>query len=336
MNETISKLIQTTKLNEQRSHRNLTIFTLKYEGPAGPDYITLRSALAAGVIEVTEVSEGGSVPELAVRNTGVKPVIILDGEEVRGAKQNRVLNATVLVAPGVTMTIPVSCVEAGRWRRESKSFVDSDQVMFAGARSGKASRVSASLRSARGYDGGQGEVWNDVSMLMCEADVVSDTSAMSDVFEGARAGLDEYLEAFPMVDGQGGLLAVVDGHAIGLDLLSRSAAYSELHEKLMRSYAMEAHLADVRKRRQAQRELPGSKVVDPMTVATAFLDSAKTCEEEVHASVGVGNDHRLEGASVVGSALVVEDCAVHIALFPRPAEPGHHGTMRSPGWRARH
>ena len=43
---------------------------------------------------ITEVSEGGSVPELRVVNKGDARILVLDGEELRGAKQNRVLNTT--------------------------------------------------------------------------------------------------------------------------------------------------------------------------------------------------------------------------------------------------
>jgi hypothetical protein len=68
-----------------------------------PGGLTLAEAGEAVTIE--EVSEGGDVPT----------VLLLDGEELIGAKQNRVLNTTVLVAAHSRLTIPVSCVEQDRW-----------------------------------------------------------------------------------------------------------------------------------------------------------------------------------------------------------------------------
>ena len=63
-----------------------------------------------------EVNESGSVPNLAVKNKCDRPLLIPEGEILIGAKQNRVINITVLVAAGVKFVLPVSCVEAGRWR----------------------------------------------------------------------------------------------------------------------------------------------------------------------------------------------------------------------------
>jgi len=65
------------------------VIPLLSENGAGPDYLTLKEAMEAQLIAITEVTEGGSVPELKVKNTGARPVLILDGEELSGAKQNR-------------------------------------------------------------------------------------------------------------------------------------------------------------------------------------------------------------------------------------------------------
>ena len=77
----------------------LTIFPLFRGGsvPSEPGYTLLEEAVAHGVARVTEVCEEGSVPELRFENPGEKAVLLLDGEELIGAKQNRVVNLTILV-----------------------------------------------------------------------------------------------------------------------------------------------------------------------------------------------------------------------------------------------
>jgi hypothetical protein len=56
-------------------------------------------------------------------------VLILDGEELVGAKQNRIVNTTILVAAGAEIVIPVSCVEQGRWTYKSDAFSSKHRVM---------------------------------------------------------------------------------------------------------------------------------------------------------------------------------------------------------------
>ena len=59
-------------------------------GPARCDYAVLDDAMASRDVAITEVSEQGSVPEVRVVNRGSRPTLIVDGEELVGAKQNRI------------------------------------------------------------------------------------------------------------------------------------------------------------------------------------------------------------------------------------------------------
>jgi hypothetical protein len=51
----------------------------------------LDEALAIGRFQITEVSQNGIVPRLLAINDTARTVFLLDGEELIGAKQNRVL-----------------------------------------------------------------------------------------------------------------------------------------------------------------------------------------------------------------------------------------------------
>jgi len=57
-----------------------------------------------------------------IRGTGDTPVLVVEGESIVGAKQNRVVVCTVLIGAGQKVGIPVGCVEQGRWRWTSPSF----------------------------------------------------------------------------------------------------------------------------------------------------------------------------------------------------------------------
>jgi len=61
-------------------------------------YLTLDEALGEGLVEITEKTDGGSVPELQVVNKSTKMVLILGAEELVRAKQNRIVNTTKIIS----------------------------------------------------------------------------------------------------------------------------------------------------------------------------------------------------------------------------------------------
>ncbi len=316
MNERIQELMNGLEPAEAQRQGNLLVIPLRHRAPAGPAYIGLRQALAAKTLQIVEKGDGGSVPELVVVNNGKTGVLILDGEEVCGAKQNRVLNTTIMVKPGESILVPVSCVEAGRWQSVSRCFDDSDQILSASARSGKCERVTENLRHYGRYDGDQDAVWRDVGLLLEDAGVNSPTSAMSDAFLQRSEHLDIYRKAFPLLEGQAGLIVVSNGRVASLDVLSRPEVYADLHGKLVRSHSIEA-LSGWRRATSAPND-----ETDPARLVSAFLDDARQGKEEVFPSRGAGQDHRLRGVDTAGSALVVDEAAVHLALFPRSHSRG--------------
>ncbi|MGA8831359.1 MAG: ARPP-1 family domain-containing protein [Desulfomonilaceae bacterium] len=103
------------KVGAKQNHKNMTLYCMLSAHEAPVDFMTLDNALKNDALIITEVTESGSVPELKVNNKSDHKILLLDGEELVGAKQNRVLNTTILIAPNSETIIPVSCVEQGRW-----------------------------------------------------------------------------------------------------------------------------------------------------------------------------------------------------------------------------
>ena len=120
----------------------LTMIPLLAREDTEPGYLTLDDALAGGAFRVSERSETGRVPELLVVNDTGHSVFVLDGEELVGAKQNRIVNLTILVPAKSRLTVPVSCVEAGRWRHQSQNFSTAKRAYYASGRAMKARHVT--------------------------------------------------------------------------------------------------------------------------------------------------------------------------------------------------
>ena len=86
----VAKELQSITVGDPTHFGGLTIFPLFRNGsaPAEPGYTLLEEAIGRGTARITELGAGGSVPELRFENLGETPVLLLDGEELVGAKQN--------------------------------------------------------------------------------------------------------------------------------------------------------------------------------------------------------------------------------------------------------
>jgi hypothetical protein len=304
MEPIINKYLESLELGSIQMFKNMAIVPLFAQADSGPDYLTLQEALDKKVIKITELDESGSVPELKVENTSTEYVLLLDGEELMGAKQNRVLNTTILLKPNSETVIPVSCTEQGRWAYSSRAFSSSGHILSQQIRSSKAQSVHASLRRERGYHSDQGAVWNDIHKLSADAEVASPTGAMQDVYESKSSVLAEYEKAFEYRPKQQGFLAMLNGEVVGFDILSRAAAFQKLYSKLIKSYAMDAML------QKSPENVPAT-----LEKAQAFLKGITECTVQHYPSVGYGEDYRFEGTKRVGSGLVAEEAVIHLAFF---------------------
>jgi hypothetical protein len=304
------------------SARGLTIIPVtRAEAGCSENYLSLHQAFKSGVITVTEVNQGGSVPNLKVINRGKLPVLILDGEELRGAKQNRILNASVLVPADSELVIPVSCTEAGRWSYHKPDFEESGNVIAASMKPGKMDTVSQNLKHSVAFQADQSAVWHDVEHLQRRMGTRSRTSAMADVYEAQRENLDEFEKIFrceELAGDQCGILVEKDGSFAGLELVSHPAIWLDVRDKIIRSYAIEVINRPQGERRQV--EAIGNEI--DRLFENIALEGFK--------SVGLGDDLRIEKPDLVGSALVWEEQLVHLAAYPRLArrEEVHYHSPR--------
>ena len=297
----------------ETSFERLSVVPLLRRHPApAATCITLDEALARGDFEVTEVSEAGQVPELKVINTGTKPVLLLDGEELVGAKQNRIVNLTILVPACAKVPIPVSCVEAGRWNRRSRGFSSSGNAQYSRARARKVSQVTESLASIGEARSDQHWIWDDIAAKASRLAADSDTSAMSGIFQAHHRAVGGYVNAFPCIAGQCGAVFLQEEIPVGLDLFESDAIFRALFPKLLRSYALDAlDPHDV----HAPRHLG---LLDPMDAARAFVArvaNAADANVNVFPTVGLGETMRVEEGRVSAAALVSGERLVHLAAF---------------------
>jgi hypothetical protein len=282
-------------------------------GPSSgePAYELLRPETIGGV-KVTEVSASGSVPTLHVENTLDVRVFLLDGQELVGAKQNRILNTDVMVPARSKLDIPVSCVEQGRWRHVSPHFVHGHSSSHSLRRS-KSASVHQSLKSGSGHTADQGEVWHEVAECLDRSAVSSSTQALSDAYAQREKELTAFRQSLRMPAEAVGVAVFHGGKFQGLDLFDRHSTLEYFWESLLDSYSIDLLSAPV------DPAAPGESAEDQ--AIRRHLDRAVAGQWQQFASPGEGADWRLEDEQLTGAALVWgEKVVIHLQLFPRPKE----------------
>lgn len=305
----ISEYLEALRLGNPQSYKHVVLIPITaLPGADGVDYLTLGEALSDRLLTVTEVGHGGAVPNLKVASNADKPILILDGEELAGAKQNRVLNTSILVPERAEMIVPVSCTEAGRWAYTSATFLDSGNVLASSVRSVQAQSVSRSLDLSARYGSDQGAIWHQIEALhrLAGTSQSSRTRAMQDAYRAMEEQLAEAMAALPLVADQTGFVVVAAGEAVGFDVLSKPSAYAKLHPKLVKSYMIDA---------LNREDAPAADVDKARAEAAGFLKRAGACAAKQFKSVGHGDDYRFDGDGIAGSALLFKEQVIHAAFF---------------------
>jgi hypothetical protein len=310
-------------LGSTRQHRSLTVYPLLAPGAPDLPYDLLLDALAGGALRIGELG-AGTVPTLVAKNEGDRVVLVLDGEQLIGARQNRMTNRSILLPPHSATEIPVFCMEQGRWHFRSEEMAPAPQhspvkmrrrareteVRHAAAPGGAA---MSSLREA------QGDVWMDVADTLSTLKSPSPTHSLDAAYAAAH-DIDAWLAALPCDDDQVGLVAFVGALPLGMDVIGAPRLYRRLHERLLRGYVMDAieHEHRAAGAAGAAAEAPSSED------AQRYLDAVRGATRTESSSVGLGR-YRVLSGDVVGGELVDAEHVAHLSAFPVRRQPSGGG-----------
>ena len=257
-------------------------------------------------VAIGEVASA-SVRDLAVTNHGDVPVLLYEGQELIGGQQNRSVDVTVLVPANAEVSIPVSCVEAGRWdgRSHRARFKASKSSPSPQLRRSKSDRVRASLAANGAGYADQGEVWGLVDSISARLGTSSRTRALRESYEQRGRELRTLTDEIRLRDDQLGALVTIGNDFCVLDFVGRPEAFAALHGPLVQGYALDA-LASPR----------APKAASSIEDARRTLGAALGAKGEERPSVGVGTDVRFTHTRVAGSALLNADELVQLTAFP--------------------
>jgi hypothetical protein len=304
----LMNVLSDLSVNEPISWRRVRIIPLMVQTTAKLEYLTLDDAASETLITVEESSAAGSVPELQVRNRAKSRVLIPEGSTLIGAKQNRVVNLSVMIAPESVTRIPVSCVERGRWRFLSPHFA-AGSFADGPLRAKMCSDATASLKRSGKVQVDQGKVWSHVDSMLQGAGACSPTAAYHALYEKWQSELEDYEARLRVPENASGVAVEVDGLLQTVDLFDKPSTLHKLWPRLVKSYLLTALYSGVPQ---------GTK-----TNVKGFLERILSSQGESYEPVGVGTTIRLTNAEAVGAALVCEGQLVHLAVFAAGAVEQH-------------
>jgi hypothetical protein len=249
---------------------------------------------------VSEVGQHGSVSELVVENRGDHPVLLLEGEELRGAKQNRIVNTTVLAPARSRLIIPVSCVEQGRWRHVSPLFASSKAVSPVRLRHALKSSVTRALMEKRGPRSDQGKVWDEVRRQQETLGVSSGTSALADTYAKYEEQRTEAQNVLQYVPGATGLAIAVGAQLVSLDVFDKPATCEKVWGRLVSGLVLDVVPA-----------VAQADISPDLAQVRQLVEEIRNAVWTPTETVGDGQELRAELDGKVGSVLSVGGSLVH-------------------------
>ena len=295
------------RVGEPIRFEGLTMFPLYSEGslPDHPvDYLLSHEAMDQGAVVVTEASDKGVVTELVVENSGERPVLFLEGAELRGAKQNRAINTTLLVGGNSLTNIPVYCVERRRWSEPCVRFRPGTHSPPSMRRVFKEGWVFGRKLGCRPD---QNAVWAEIRRKHGTLKVSSKTEDMVAAIETHREKVERMQELCVYPATAKGIALAFGGTLICIDLLDKASSL----EKIWSRY-QEGLLIDLLERKHPEREITGAEI-------SARLDQMQHLPWQQVEPVGLGEQYRAYDNSMLAAALVLEGTLIHgSALMPFP------------------
>ena len=304
--ENIKQQLQTINISDPLHFQNLTLFAVKGSNNTSFDYITLAQAYENKVVELKETNEEGNVSELLFVNNCDTPILILEGQELLGAKQNRIINISILVPAHISMVIPVSCCERSRWSyRSNRNFDLSNRMTFSRARRNKIKTVNERWQFDGSVSSDQSEVWQNMNEKFSKMKVNSSTESMGDFYDTYSYQIDQYVKSFASEDDDKGIIAAINGKVICIEFFDRNITFKDNLSKIIRSLAADA-------------------IEDKKTSLIATKGQAEEFVQNIYqnninelGSIGLGTQYQIDGVTQLGQTLVFHNQLIHFVVFAK-------------------
>jgi hypothetical protein len=286
----ISKNLQ---LTEPVFLRNLLVYPIRASDTNGMNISSINETMLQEKGEFREL-DPPDINRIAFHNQGDDPVLMLDGEEIIGSLQNRIVADSMLIPARSNRNIPVVCVEEGRW--DDIGSFQTGYCSYPGIRA---------ILSRRGKEetGLQKRIWKEIERKLTVTKTLSTTSSMHDIYGNLEDEVNRYIEDFEGLNHDTvGFIGVAGKKTIGFDLFLNPAAYRTFEQKLIRSYALDA----------IEHRTPGRGKSDILEFFDGIRDAINTVDFSRRTQ-----HFAVKGNRFAGQGLFYKGHVIHLSVFPR-------------------
>jgi hypothetical protein len=291
--------------------RGLTAFPLFTEPEGSIDYVLGTEAIAEGTLVVSEVGLRMDVGRVRVKNRSDRPALLFEGDQIVGARQDRIVNTTVLVPAKKQIDVFVSCCEHGRSSGRTSRFSAGDHPAPICLRQVVKGSVTQALMGGRGFTADQSGIWGHIRSHQSDRNAPSPTQALADLYTNETECLQDYDGALPYPPRATGVAFAIGGRVVSLDLFDRPSTCGARWPRLVASGAVDAERAGF---------VVGTAGIDDVK---SHVDAAVQAPWQATSGVGLGDEMRASAPGVEASALVVDGRIVHFSAVEGRTRHGH-------------
>lgn len=248
-----------------------------------------------------------AVAQVEVINPADRPALLTAGTILRGGLQTRMVTGSALLPSSVPVTLPVSCVEQGRWGGGTGFELTSHVAPRRVRRTGDATLTRNLTEGRRAAD--QSAVWQSVEHELRDDEATNPTRNLEarrpSQGEDHRAEAIQQLTDLGPLPEQAGVLVSHGERMVGADLFGNPELLAEMWGGLIRSYYA-----------NAPERIYGRSST---TFGLQFLRYFLTRPAHRTPGVALGQEYRVANPGVNGTGLCVDDRLIHATCFARAA-----------------
>ena len=291
------------ELGEPLRLGGLTLFPLRTPPPPRP-YRLAHEAMVAGELTVEEVEPEGILSRVRALSRSTSPALFVEGQELVGAKQDRAVNTSLLLAGGAAAILPVSCIEQGRWSETASGLHSRGLIVSPGVRFAIKMSVTRSLAAHWDCHADQVRVWDCIDHCQAALRVASPTQAWGDAIVGCQDQIRTVIDRMSFADGACGMAIAFGERVAAVDLFDAPETCRNLWEALVTAAALEA------------RAHPSADKGPETAAIRSFLDRVAALTWWDATVAGVGRHRRAgNGGTLQASSLDLDGRLVHLSAI---------------------